>query len=40
MREQLKLSGPSRRRLEKLDRKRPGADVRARIRVILKACEA
>ena len=37
MREQLQLSRPSRRRLEKLDRKRPDADVRVRIRVILKA---
>lgn len=36
MRVQLSLQRAARRRLEKLDRKRPDADIRVRIRVILK----
>ena len=36
MKPRLKLPRAARRRLEKLDRKRPDADVRVRIRVVLK----
>ena len=36
MKPRLELPRAARRRLEKLDRKRPDADVRVRIRVVLK----
>jgi transposase len=39
MKARLSLHRTARRRLEKLDRKRPGADTRVRIRVILKVAE-